>query len=116
MACEGCHGATHAIWPNADADANDNLASIQLQGHTGTLSDCSVCHTSLPLTLDGPHGMRNVNSVGWNLEHEDFYEANPNACRSCHGLTPCSPIPPRTETICATTMENEPCILQKARR
>ncbi|MEW8563545.1 MAG: cytochrome C, partial [Candidatus Thiodiazotropha sp.] len=59
---------------------------IQLQGHAGTLSECGSCHTSLPLTLDGPHGMHNVNSRGWNLEHEDFYEDNPSACRSCHGL------------------------------
>ncbi|MEW8646067.1 MAG: cytochrome C [Candidatus Thiodiazotropha endolucinida] len=85
VACEGCHGSTHAIWPNPLASANDNLAAIQLQGHAGTLSECSSCHTSLPLTLDGPHGMHNVNSRGWNLEHEEFYEDNPNACRSCHG-------------------------------
>ena len=85
VACEGCHGSTHAIWPNALATANDNLAAIQLQGHTGTIIECSTCHTSLPLTLNGPHGMHNVNSTGWNLEHEDFYEKNPNACRACHG-------------------------------
>ncbi len=85
VACEGCHGSTHAIWPNALASANDNLAAIQLQGHTGSIIECSTCHTSLPLTLNGPHGMHNVNSTGWNLEHEDFYEKNPNACRACHG-------------------------------
>jgi hypothetical protein len=85
VACEGCHGSTHAIWPNALASANDNLAAIQLQGHTGSIIECSACHTSLPLTLNGPHGMHNVNSTGWNLEHEDFYEKNPNACRACHG-------------------------------
>lgn len=86
VACEGCHGSTHAIWPNALPSANDNLTAIQLQGHAGTLSECSTCHTSLPLTLNGPHGMHNVNSRGWNLEHEDFYEDNPGACRNCHGL------------------------------
>ena len=85
VACEGCHGSTHAIWPNAQASSNDNLAAIQLQGHTGSIIECSVCHTSLPLTLNGPHGMHNVNSTDWNLEHEDFYEDNPNACRACHG-------------------------------
>ena len=85
VACEGCHGSTHAIWPNALASANDNLAAIQLQGHTGSIIECSACHTSLPLTLNGPHGMHNVNSTGWNLEHEDFYENNPNACQACHG-------------------------------
>jgi hypothetical protein len=86
VACEGCHGSTHAIWPNALAAANDNLAAIQLQGHAGTISECGVCHTSLPRTLDGPHGMHNVNSSSWTLGHEDFYESNPTACRACHGL------------------------------
>ena len=85
VACEGCHGSTHAIWPNALASANDNLAAIQLQGHSGSITECSACHTSLPLTLNGPHGMHNVNSTDWNLEHEDFYEDKPNACRACHG-------------------------------
>ena len=85
VACEACHGSTHAIWPNALASANDNVAAMQLQGHAGTISECSTCHTSLPLTLGGPHGMHNVNSTGWNTEHEDFYESNPNACHACHG-------------------------------
>ncbi len=86
VACEGCHGSTHAIWPNALASANDNLASIQLQGHSGTLIECDTCHSSLPLTLGGPHGMHNVGSRRWNLGHEDFYENNPVACQTCHGL------------------------------
>jgi len=85
VACEGCHGSTHAIWPNAQASANDNVAANQLQGHAGTITECSSCHTSLPLTLGGPHGMHNVNSTGWNTEHEDFYEDNPKACQACHG-------------------------------
>jgi hypothetical protein len=86
VACEGCHGSTHAIWPNAMPSSNDNVAATQLQGHAGTISECSTCHTSLPLTLDGPHGMHNVNSREWNLEHEEFYEENPAACQSCHGV------------------------------
>ena len=86
VACEGCHGSTHAIWPNALPTANDNVAANQLQGHAGTITECAVCHTTLPLTLNGPHGMHNVNSPAWTLGHEDFYERNPNACRACHGL------------------------------
>jgi hypothetical protein len=85
VACEGCHGSTHAIWPNANAQSNDNVAATQLQGHAGTISDCSVCHTSLPLTLDGPHGMHNVNSSSWNLSHSRYYRNNSSACRACHG-------------------------------
>ncbi len=72
VACEGCHGSTHAIWPNAMPSANDNVAAIQLQGHAGTISECSTCHTSLPLTLDGPHGMHNVNSREWNTGARGF--------------------------------------------
>jgi hypothetical protein len=85
VACEGCHGSTHAVWPNALPSANDNLAAVQLQGHAGTITECGSCHTSLPLTLDGPHGMHNVNSSAWNHEHEEFYEKDRNACRACHG-------------------------------
>lgn len=84
--CHGCHGSTHAIWPNAMPNSNDNVAANQLQGHAGTISECSTCHTSLPLTLDGPHGMHNVNSQAWNLGHEEFYEKDPAACQSCHGV------------------------------
>ena len=38
IACESCHGSTHAIWPNADAAANDNLAAVKLQGLPGPSS------------------------------------------------------------------------------
>ncbi|MDJ0805578.1 MAG: cytochrome C [Gammaproteobacteria bacterium] len=84
VACEGCHGSTHAIWPSSIA--NDNQAAIDLQGYSGTIIECGVCHTSLPLTLGGPHGMHNVNSSAWTMEHEGFYERNPSACRACHGV------------------------------
>ena len=86
--CEGCHGSTHAIWPNADATANDNVAAQQIQGHAGTIIECGTCHASgsLPLTTNGPHGLHNVNDADWaDGGHEDFYEDNPNGCRACHG-------------------------------
>lgn len=84
IACEGCHGSTHAIWP---AKTNDNVTAQQLQGHTGPLSACNTCHTSLSLTLDGPHGMHNVSDTRWSDEegHGNFYERNQDACRACHG-------------------------------
>jgi len=44
LMCEGCHGSTHAIWPNANDNANDNVAAKQLQGHTGSIIQCSTCH------------------------------------------------------------------------
>jgi hypothetical protein len=88
LACEACHGSTHAIWPNADAAANDNIAAVQLQGYAGTLFECAVCHApgSLPLTTGGPHGLHNVNDGRWlDEEHGGFYERNENGCKACHG-------------------------------
>ena len=61
--CEGCHGATHAEWPNANPNANDNVTANQLQGHTGTIVECSTCHGTAmnsQNTLGGPHGMHPV--------------------------------------------------------
>jgi hypothetical protein len=86
--CEGCHGATHGIWPNKNPDANDNVAAMQLQGHAGTIIECSVCHGNANLgnTLDGPHGMHAVGRTDFaDGGHENLAERNPNACRACHG-------------------------------
>ena len=85
--CEGCHGSTHAIWPNANPNANDNVAATQLQGHAGTLIECSTCHErDLGNTLRGPHGMHPVGATRFvNGGHEDLAEGNLDACRRCHG-------------------------------
>jgi hypothetical protein len=87
VACEGCHNSTHAIWANPDELHNDNVAAQQLQGHSGTVSECSTCHTpgSLSLTLKGPHGMHNVGDPRWTRGHESLAKANLNACAACHG-------------------------------
>ncbi|HEB78203.1 MAG TPA: carboxypeptidase regulatory-like domain-containing protein [Methylothermaceae bacterium] len=89
LGCESCHGSPHAIWPNRNPNANDNVTAVQLQGHKGTLMECSVCHTpgSFPKgTLDGPHGMHPVNDPVWNKKHGDFYEhAAGDPCATCHG-------------------------------
>jgi len=87
--CEACHGSTHAIWPIQNALANDNVAAQQLQGHSGSLIECSTCHApgSLGLTLDGPHGMHPVGDSNWNHNHEDFAQRNRDSCRACHGQT-----------------------------
>ncbi len=52
--CSGCHGSPHAITPSREA--NDNIQSINLQGHAGALRDCMICH-STPPTAPGPHGI-----------------------------------------------------------
>ena len=87
--CEGCHNSTHAVWPNQNPFANDNVAANQLQGHTGTVAECNVCHTGdLGKTLRGPHGMHPTGSSGLKFAdggHEDLAEKNKNSCRACHG-------------------------------
>lgn len=92
--CEACHGSTHGIWPNKNPEANDNVAAVQLQGHRGTITECSTCHDSrafedsgkYELTLDGPHGMHPVGSRHWNTHHKKAQEdAGRNSCRACHG-------------------------------
>jgi mono/diheme cytochrome c family protein len=84
VACAACHGAAHAIWPNRDPKANDNVTALQLQGHTGTLLECNVCHdkdsfkneTDLDGSalysgdpkagiLGGPHNTHPVNDPFW---------------------------------------------------
>lgn len=85
--CEGCHNSTHAIWPIQHPLANDNIAATQLQGHAGTVIECTTCHAagSLGLTLDGPHGMHPVGDARWNGDHEDIAEDNLEQCKTCHG-------------------------------
>jgi PKD repeat protein len=86
--CNGCHGSTHAEWPNAAAGANDNVAATALQGYPGKVMECTACHTAgtLPATINGPHGMHNVNDARWyNGGHENFYENSPAGCKACHG-------------------------------
>jgi len=94
VACEGCHGSPHAIWPLADPDANDNVTAMQLQGHAGTVPECSTCHElrSFPTgTLDGPHGMHPVNDPVWikakgDKYHEDYvWQGGKDQCAACHG-------------------------------
>ncbi len=89
VACESCHGSPHAIWPSPKP--NDNIASIQIQGHTGMISECVACHGTnfLPTganALGGPHGLHVVNNARFvNGGHENLFEGNRAACIACHG-------------------------------
>ena len=89
--CEACHGSTHAEWPVQPESgayiANDNMAAIQLQGHTGKIIECSACHTeTLPASLDGPHGLHPVGTTRFaNGGHGSLVERSRNNCRACHG-------------------------------
>lgn len=71
-----------------DPLANDNVTATQLQGHSGTLIECSACHGAADLgnTLKGPHGMHPVGNTRFSDGgHEDLAERNLKACATCHG-------------------------------
>ncbi|MEZ5300876.1 MAG: hypothetical protein R3F11_09525 [Verrucomicrobiales bacterium] len=91
LACSACHGSPHAVYPTSER--NDNIQSLSLQGHVGTIGDCAVCHqndTSHTRTKDGgPHGMHGIGKW-WIKEHHDYLpERNDSrdvsACMACHG-------------------------------
>ncbi len=82
LQCEACHGSTHAVYP---AHPADNLLSQGLQGHAGTVAECSACHKQVPkTTTGGPHGMHPVGDA-WVKGHEDVAERNAAQCTVCHG-------------------------------
>lgn len=82
LQCEACHGSTHAIYPAHEAD---NKVSMAVQGHTGTIAECTACHTTVPnTTTGGPHGMHPVGQ-SWVSDHEDVAEHNAAQCTACHG-------------------------------
>jgi len=102
VACEGCHNSTHAIWPNPVDAHNDNVAARSLQGHIGTIVECSVCHSpgTLPPTLDGPHGMHPVGDPRWaEGGHGDLANNNRSACAACHGTDFRGAVLSRTATL-----------------
>jgi hypothetical protein len=98
--CEGCHGSTHSEWPNAIANANDNVTANQLQGHTGKIVECIACHGANTLTISdfkgkfdsngwmkGPHGMHPVD-YNWVSNHKEVFEDSRTPagnCQACHG-------------------------------
>ena len=83
LQCSACHGSTHAIYPSSKAE--DNIQSINIQGHAGTIGECTACHTTMPNTSNkGPHGMHSIGQE-WVKGHEDVAEDNPTQCTACHG-------------------------------
>ena len=93
--CEACHGSTHAIWPNANPFANDNVPANQLQGHRGTVIECGTCHITGSLSADtqsGPHELHLVNDGRWydagaHKEAAKIQNLLPDGgtCSACHG-------------------------------
>ncbi len=83
LQCSSCHGSTHAIFPSSHAE--DNVISNQIQGHSGTIAECTACHTTVPsTTTGGPHGMHSVGQ-GWVSSHQNVAERNAAQCTTCHG-------------------------------
>ncbi len=61
QACHGCDSRRMVVRPPINPNANDNLTATQLQGHPGTIMECSTCHSgSTGNNLNGPHGMHPV--------------------------------------------------------
>jgi hypothetical protein len=64
----------------------DNLQSIALQGHEGTIGECNACHESVPKTANkGPHGMHSIGEY-WVLAHGKEAKKDSRACQACHGV------------------------------
>jgi hypothetical protein len=84
LQCEACHNSTHAEFPSLER--NDNIQSMNLQGHAGTISDCVTCHNTQPNTINGgPHGMHPVGQQ-WAGNHDNAVERGGAAqCQTCHG-------------------------------
>jgi len=83
LQCESCHGSTHAEYPSSHA--NDNVQSVALQGHSGTIAECSTCHTTTPSSFTGgPHGMHPVGQSAVS-SHQDVAERGTASCTTCHG-------------------------------
>jgi hypothetical protein len=82
--CSACHGSPHAEFPTLQP--NDNVYSQALQGYTGKIAECSVCHINVPNTANGgPHNMHNVGQ-SWVGAHHDYVEkVGKTACAYCHG-------------------------------
>lgn len=101
--CEGCHGSTHAEWTVAPGERgtvpNDNIAAQQIQGITGHIIRCTVCHggSGPPVTpdvaLNGPHGLHPLLDSKWASPPVPTHRAvalplqpqNFLPCQACHG-------------------------------
>jgi uncharacterized protein (TIGR03437 family) len=85
LQCAACHGATHAEYESAQS--NDNLQSLDLQGATGPVRDCTACHKSgVSSSSGGPHGMHQV-GPSWVSQHPDIADRSRSTCQTCHGTS-----------------------------
>lgn len=78
--CETCHSSTHAILPSREE--RDDRQNVALQGHSGTLRECVVCHGITP-SGPGPHGYIPTTGVPETsaIAHAAHVETAPNPMR-----------------------------------
>lgn len=97
LQCSACHGSPHAIYPTVAP--NDNVQSTLIQGHAGTVLECSACHTNLEDDeLLGPHGMHPTTASWVNEKHGDHAQSAPGSCSACHGADSLGTVLSRTQT------------------
>ena len=94
MQCEACHNSTHAEFtdkPSANGNqVNDNLRAIKAQGYAAAIRECTVCHTTMPTSINGgPHGMHTIGQAWVSSHHNSstFSSEPKTACYYCHGTT-----------------------------
>jgi len=81
--CSACHGSPHAEYPSLQD--NDNVYPKKAQGYVAKITECSVCHTNVPVTPNGgPHGLHTLGQ-SWVNGHEDYAQRSLPACAYCHG-------------------------------
>ena len=81
--CSGCHGSPHAEFPTLQA--NDSVYPQKLQGYVAKITECSVCHTNVPVTNNGgPHGIHTIGQ-SWVDSHGDYADGHQAQCAYCHG-------------------------------
>jgi len=85
VACAGCHGAQHAIYPSGRPE--ENQQNIDLQGYAGTLRECNVCHSegTVLSVANGPHGMHTVDQRWVDMHGTVVLREGISDCKSCHG-------------------------------
>jgi hypothetical protein len=84
LMCSTCHGSPHAI--QTSENARDNVQNIALQGHSGTLNKCEVCHGYVP-AAPGPHGFNPLGIKPVSSEIPDRNEILQNYPNPCNYMT-----------------------------
>jgi len=84
LICSTCHGSPHAIFTSENG--RDNLQNISLQGFSGTLRKCEVCHGYVP-AAPGPHGYNPMGITPISSEIPDKNEILQNYPNPCNYMT-----------------------------